>query len=99
MRRRGLKRIEVVVRSQDADLVRNIAATLRRDDPSARQLRKTVRGVITSKARPSIADVVRSLPDLSGPEFDQIFDDIVQLRQHPIMKRCATSSCEFPRRH
>jgi hypothetical protein len=36
---------------------------------------------------PSIADVLRSLPDISGPEFDWVFEEIERLRQHPIMKQ------------
>jgi hypothetical protein len=36
---------------------------------------------------PSIADILCSLPDISGPEFDAVFEEIERLRQHPIMKQ------------
>jgi hypothetical protein len=87
LRKLGMKRVEVVVRNQDAALVRNIAATLRRDDVSARKLRTAMRRASGQTAGPSIADVLRSLPDISGPEFDEAFDEIERLRQHPIMRQ------------
>jgi hypothetical protein len=87
MRKRGMKRIEVVVRDQDAELVRDIAASLRRDDISARKLRTAMRDAVDPGNEPSIAEVLRSLPDISGPEFDEAFDEIERLREHPIMKQ------------
>jgi hypothetical protein len=86
MRKQGLKRVEVVVRNQDAELVRDIAATLRRDDAVARKLRIAMR-TFGRNAEPSIAEVIRSLPDVSGPEFDEAFEEIDRLRQHPVMKK------------
>jgi hypothetical protein len=87
LRKGGMKRIEVVVRNQDAAMVRDLAAVLRRDDESARKLRVAMRDAFGQQAEPSIADVLRSLPDVSGPEFDRAFEEIEQLRQHPIMKQ------------
>jgi hypothetical protein len=87
LRKQGMKRIEVVVRNQDAAMVRDLAAALRRDDESARKLRTTVRNAFGQHAEPSIADVLRSLPDVSGPEFDSAFGEIERLRQDPIMKQ------------
>jgi hypothetical protein len=87
MGKRGMKRIEVVVRDRDAALVRDIAATLRRDDMPARKLRTAMRDAVGRSAEPSIADVLRSLPDISGPEFDEAFKEIERLRQHPLMKQ------------
>jgi hypothetical protein len=81
--RQGWKRIEVVVRSRDAGLLRELAAVLRRDDPVARQLRDATRQALGHDAAPSIADVIRSLPDVSGPEFDDAFVEIERLRQEP----------------
>jgi hypothetical protein len=86
LRKQGMKRIEVVVSNQDAALVRDIAATLRRDDLSARKLRTAVRDTV-SRPGPTIADVMNSLPDISGPEFDAVFEEIERFRQHPIMKK------------
>jgi hypothetical protein len=87
LRKLGMKRIEVVVRNQDATLVRDLAATLRRDDMSARKLRTVMRDAFGQSAGPSIAEVLQSLPDISGPEFDEAFEEIERLRQHPIMKQ------------
>jgi hypothetical protein len=87
LRKRGMKRIEVVVRSQDAAMVRDLAAALRHDDEAVRKLRTAVRDAIGQHAEPSIADVLRSLPDVSGPEFDSAFEEIERLRQQPIMKQ------------
>jgi hypothetical protein len=82
-----MKRVEVVVRSQDAEMVRDLAAVLRRDDEAARKLRTAMRYAFGQRTEPSIADVLRALPDVSGPEFDDAFGEIEQLRQHPAMKR------------
>jgi hypothetical protein len=45
------------------------------------------RDVVGRDIEPSIADILRSLPDISGPEFDEVFEEIERLRQHPIIKR------------
>ena len=86
-RKQGMKRIEVIVCNQDAALVRGMAAVLRRDDVSARKLRTALRNASVPSAQPSIADVLHSLPDISGPEFDDIFQEIERFRQHPVMKQ------------
>jgi len=82
-----MKRIEVIVRDQDAALLRGVAELLRRNNVSARKLRTAMRGAVGQRSEPSIADVMNSLPDISGPEFDEVFDEIERLRQHPIMKQ------------
>lgn len=87
LRKRGMKRIEVVVRNQDAALVRGVAAVLRRDDVSARKLRAALHDASAERGQPSIADVLQSLPDVSGAEFDDVFQEIEQFRQHPIVKQ------------
>ena len=87
MRKRGMKRIEVVVRNQDAALFRDMAATLRRDDVSARKLRMAMRDAFGQHAELSIAEVLDTLPDVSGAEFDSVFEEIERFRQHPLMKK------------
>jgi hypothetical protein len=87
LRKQGMKRIEVIVRDQDTAFVRDLAAILRRDDVTARKLRTAMRDAFGRGAEPSIADVLSSLPDISGPEFDSTFEEIERLRRHPIMKR------------
>lgn len=39
LRRTGAKRVEVVVRGEDAHLIREVAAALRREGPEAKRLR------------------------------------------------------------
>jgi hypothetical protein len=46
-----------------------------------------MRDAVDPGNEPSIAEVMRSLPDISGPEFDEAFDEIERLREHPIMKQ------------
>ena len=85
LRKRRMKRVEVTVREQDAGLVRDIAAALRRDDASARKLRTMTRQAVAENSEPSIAEVLDSLPDISGPEFDRVFDEIERSRHDPVM--------------
>jgi hypothetical protein len=46
-----------------------------------------MRDAVDPGNEPSIAEAMRSLPDISGPEFDDAFDEIERLREHPIMKQ------------
>lgn len=85
MRKRRMKRVEVTVREHDASLVRDVAAALRRDDAGARKLRTIVRQAVAQNSEPSIGEVLNSLPDISGPEFDRVFDDIERSRRDPVM--------------
>ena len=85
LRKRRMKRVEVTVREDDAPLVRKMAVALRRDDPPARKLRAMVRKAVAQDHGPSIGAVLASLPDISGPEFDRVFDEIEQVRRHPVM--------------
>lgn len=87
LRKRRMRRVEVTVREDDATLVRHMAAALRRDDGPARKLRAIVRQAVARDHEPSIGEVLASLPDLSGPDFDRVFDEIEQLRRHPIMSQ------------
>jgi predicted ATPase len=84
LQKRGMKRLEVVVRVQDASLVRDVAETLRRNDVAALRLRSALRSAV-GKGAPTIADVIKELPDISGPEFDSIFQEIERFRHAPVM--------------
>ena len=85
LRTRRLKRVEVTVRVQDAALVRTLAAALRRDDRSAQRARTMLRKAIGQHAEPTVAEVLTSLPDISGPEFDEVFEEIERFRHDPVM--------------
>src|ERR1700730_6509348 len=85
LRKRRMKRAALPVRENDAALPRQIAAALRRDDASAARLRTLARQATAPKPEPSALDVFNSLPDISGPEFDAVFDEIERFRRHPMM--------------
>jgi hypothetical protein len=68
-RKRRVKRIDVVAHDRDVAVIRDVPAA---------------RDVLGRPAKPSIADVLRALPDVSGPEFDSTFEEIDRLRQHSI---------------
>jgi len=85
LRTRKMKRVEVTVRDEDAALIQKLAKLLRRDNESARRARTTLRAAIEQKAGPTIAEAIGSLSDISGPEFDEVFEEIERFRHHPIM--------------
>jgi hypothetical protein len=87
LRKQGMKRVEVVVRNPDAATVRDLATVLRRDDDAASTLRSMVRAAVGPRTEPSVAEVISSLPDVSGSEFDDAFEEIERLRRHPIMQQ------------
>jgi hypothetical protein len=80
-----MKRIEVTVQNHDAVLIRKLAAALRRNDASARKVRMVMRDTVKQQREPTIAEVIDSLPDISGPEFDAVFEEIERFRHHPVM--------------
>lgn len=83
LRRRGLKRVEVTVPAQDTELVREIASALRANGPEA----QTIRQAPSRKKHLSAAEVIDAGPDISGPEFDSVFDEIERLRRDPVLQR------------
>ena len=87
LRKRGLRRVEVTVRAQDVGLLRDVADALREDGKRAQRMRTLLRDAASEPAGPTIAEVMTSLPDISGPEFDAIFEDIDRFRQHPVMMK------------
>ena len=85
LRSRRIKRVEVTVREDDAALIRQLARLLRRDEDAALRARTMVRAAVEQQSGPTIAEAIRSLPDISGPEFDEVFEEIVRFRHHPVM--------------
>ena len=83
----GLRRVEITVPAGDAKLVREMAALLRKGGASARHLASSMRQITGEKAEPTIAEVIKSLPDISGPEFDAVFDEIERFRHDPIANK------------
>ncbi len=82
-----MRRVEVTVRDQDAELVRQIASALRHDRNRTRRLRSALRAAIDERPGPSLAEVLQSGPDISGQQFDSIFEDIDRLRHDPVMMK------------
>jgi len=87
LRTRGLKRVEVTVPARDADLVRDFASVLRNGGAGARLLASSVKQITGDKDRPTIAEVMAGAPDISGPEFDAVFDEIELLRHDPVIQK------------
>jgi hypothetical protein len=87
LRTRRMKRVEVTVGEQDAALLRAVAAQLRRNDGGAERIRALLRGTAADSRGPTVAAVMSSLPDISGPEFDAVFDEIERFRHDPIMMK------------
>jgi len=84
---RRMKRVEVTLRENDAALVRKLAATLRRDGVAARRVRAVLSKAVADKHEPTLAEILAGLPDISGPEFDSVFEEIEQFRHHPVMMK------------
>jgi len=87
LRTRKMKRVEVTVHEQDAPLIRRLAAELRRDDQTARRIRAALDRTAVDAGGPTVAEVMASLPDVSGSEFDKIFEEIERFRHDPVMMR------------
>jgi hypothetical protein len=83
----GLKRLEVMVQAQDVGLLRHMAEVLRRDDAAAKRMRTMLREAAGPSTQPTVAEVLDTLPDVSGPEFDSVFEEIERFRHDPIMMK------------
>lgn len=81
-----MKRVEVTLRQQDAELVRRLAAELRRNDLNADRLRSVLRGALTEHRGPTLAEALYD-PAIAGPEFDEVFEEIERSRHHPVMMK------------
>lgn len=83
LKSRGLKRVEVTVRAEDVALMRDVAAKLR----ESRAIAKRVKAALAESRGPTIAEVINAGPDISGPEFDAVFEEIERFRHDPVMMR------------
>jgi hypothetical protein len=81
-----MKRVEVTLREQDAALIRRLAGELRRKDVNAERLRSVLRGVLAKSRGTNLAEALYD-PAISGPEFDEVFQEIEQFRRSPEMMR------------
>jgi hypothetical protein len=84
LRARGVKRVEVLVRTRDVALVRQLAAGLREDDADAERIRQAVRGAVAGKQQKPLAEMLYD-PSIAGPEFDEVFAEIERARRDPAM--------------
>jgi hypothetical protein len=86
LRMRRMKRIEVTVRNQDAQLIRRVAAQLRHNDANATRLRSLLRGAAAEQRGPTLAQALYD-PVVASPDYDAVFDEIERFRRHPeVMK-------------
>lgn len=83
---RGVKRVEVLVRTQDVALVRQLAAGLRKDDAEAKRIREALRGAVAGDQRKPLAEMLYD-PSVAGPEFDEAFAEIERSRRDPAMMK------------
>jgi hypothetical protein len=86
LRTRGLKRVEVTVRADDAALMRRLAADLRRSDANAERLRTSLQAAFADRRRTTLAESLYD-PTIAGPEFDEVFEEIEQFRHDPAMAK------------
>ena len=84
LRARGVKRVEVLVRTQDVALVRQLAASLRNDGADAERLREAVRGGVAGNQEKTLAEMLYD-PTIAGPEFEEVFAEIERSRRDPAM--------------
>lgn len=83
-RKRGLKRVEVTVKSRDVALIRDLAEILRGESQRATRLRSALRKVDAPGSPSTLAEILHD-PSISGPEFDAFFEEIDRLRHEPTM--------------
>ena len=86
-RRARAARPRKAVRARDDDqtLLRQLAAELRRNDENAERLRLVLNTVLAQRG-PTLAEALYA-PDISGREFDDVFEEIARFRHDPIMMR------------
>jgi hypothetical protein len=85
--RRASKPVAKAPRDPDAALVRQLAAELQRGDANAERLRAVLRAALAERRGPTLAEMLDAAPDISGPEFDHIFEEIERFRHHPVMMK------------
>lgn len=71
---RGLARVEVQVPKAHSALLRRIAETLRTDPAVADQLARLIEGESPPGRKQTLGEFFDSLPDISGSEFDDVFE-------------------------
>jgi len=76
LQKRGLRRVEVTVRSEDVELLRDVAAALREDGELARWMRNALRDAAKQPVEPTTAEDLSSLPNISGPDLDATLEDV-----------------------
>jgi hypothetical protein len=72
-------------RGDDQALMRELAAGLRRNDENAERLRLVLKAALAQRRGPTFAEAISGAPDISCPEFDEVFEEIERFRHDPIM--------------
>lgn len=86
LRARGVKRVEVLVRTKDVALVRRLAAGLRSGAVEAQRLRDAVAAAVAGESAAPLAELLYD-PAIAGPEFDEIFRQIDRSRKDARMMK------------
>lgn len=71
---RGLTRVEVQVPKSQAALLRRLAQSLRTDPALAERISEVIGESSPEESKQTLGEFFDSLPDISGPEFDDIFE-------------------------
>ncbi len=74
-KRNGLVRIEVQAPKEFSELIKSVAKALREDPSAAFEIDNAVNTKSGKpKAKRTLLDMFADYPDISGPEFDEVFD-------------------------
>lgn len=85
LRDNGLKRVEVSVRAEHVELLRDVAARLREKSADLKRIKSAISPEPVGKRR-SLVDALYD-PAIAGPEFDDVFEELERLRRDPEMQR------------
>lgn len=70
----GLVRVEVQAPQEYSDLIKSVAKTLRENPDAAFEVRKAIAPTEKRERERSGLELFESLPDISGLEFDEVFN-------------------------
>jgi hypothetical protein len=85
LRDSGLKRVEVSVRAEHVELLRDVAARLREKTADPKRIQSAISPKPAGKRR-SLVDALYD-PAVAGSEFDDVFDELERLRRDPETQR------------
>jgi hypothetical protein len=79
-RNSSLVRVSVQVPAAHARLMKDIAAAIRQNVTVASRIESALPPPTSGVEFETLADLFASLPDVSGPEYDEFFEDLEKFR-------------------